>query len=111
MHTQILIIGRNEKIVSILEKAINSYEHFSALSIVDDEKAIELFHQYDFTIVLLSSGIEANDEKKLRTLFQHQNKNIMIIQHYGGGTGLLKNELRQAVDQLNRSNIKMINPM
>ena len=111
MHTQVLIIGRNEKIVSILEKAINQYEHFSALSSLEDEKAIELFHQHDFTIVLLSSGIDAADERKLRTLFHHQNKNIVIIQHYGGGTGLLESELRLAIDLLNYTNIKMIDPL
>ena len=108
MHTYILVIGRNEPIVSILEKAINKWNHFTGYSCIDDEKAIEIFHQHPIDIVLLSSGILPSEERKLRALFLHQNKNIVIVQHYGGGTGLLENEIRQVIDQMNQSHFKLI---
>jgi hypothetical protein len=49
-------------------------------------------------IVLLSNGIDAGSENKLRNYFSARNPCVIIIQHYGGGSGLLKNEILQALD-------------
>lgn len=100
MKKQILVIGRNADIVAILEKAINKNEHWQAFSALEDERAVELFHQHPIDIVLLSSGIEPESETKLRKLFMLQNTDIIIIQHYGGGTGLLENEIRSALETI-----------
>jgi hypothetical protein len=48
---------------------------------------------------LLGGGVEEASEKKLRSLFRFQNQNIIIIRHYGGGSGLHSNEINEALDK------------
>jgi hypothetical protein len=43
--------------------------------------------------VLLGSGIEKESEDKLCTAFKALNPHIIIVQHYGGGSGLLAAEI------------------
>lgn len=99
MTTEILVIGRNKEILMTLLRLINQNPEWSARGAMLDEEAIELFHSRDFDMVLLSSGIEEESEKKLRSLFSFQNPDITILQHYGGGSGLLSNEIKEAIDK------------
>ena len=95
--TEILVIGRNEEILQTVIRLINNNEQWNGTGASADEEAIEKFHRCHFDIVLLTNGIMPNEEKKLKKIFTHQNKDIIIIQHYGGGSGLLSNEILEAL--------------
>ena len=62
------------------------------------EEAKEIFIRKDFSLVLLGSGIQEESENNLCTFFNKQNPNIIIVQHYGGGSGLLKREILLALE-------------
>jgi hypothetical protein len=96
---EILVIGRHPQIMETVLRLINQNENWSAVGTLTDEDAIEKFHLHSFQLVLLSSGIEEASEKKLRSLFTFQDPGIIIIQHYGGGSGLLSNEIIEALDK------------
>ena len=101
---EILVIGHNPQIMETVLRLINQNSNWSAVGALTDEEAIELFHQYSFELVLLGGGIEDASEKKIRSLFNFQNPGITIIQHYGGGSGLLSNEIMEALDSKARQN-------
>ena len=103
MKTQILVIGRNDEILKILDRLINKNENWQGYIANNDEKAIELFQQYSIDLVLLSSGIPEESEQKLRKLFSIQDANVSIVQHYGGGSGLLENEILEALSAKRQS--------
>jgi hypothetical protein len=95
--TEILVIGRNEEILQTVIRLINNNSQWNGTGVCTDEEAIEKFHHRHFDIVLLTNGISDKEEKKLKKIFTHQNKDIIIIQHYGGGSGLLSNEILEAL--------------
>ena len=97
--TEILIVGRNEEILPVVIRLINNNPEWNGIGATTDEDAIEKFHQHHFDIVLLTNGISDDEELKLRRIFTHQDKDIIIIQHYGGGSGLLSNEIFMALDK------------
>lgn len=97
--TQLLVIGRHEEILNTLVRLINSNENWEASGTMEDAAAIELFDQFHFDIVLLSSGISQTGEASLCNYFRAQKPAILIIQHYGGGSGLLSNEILQALQE------------
>ncbi len=97
-RTQILVVGRNKEIIPVLERLIGQHEDWQCTVAYEDEEAILQFQQMQYDIVLLSSGIEPESEQKLCSIFRFQQPEIIIIQHYGGGSGLLENEIRYALD-------------
>ena len=99
MRTEILIIGRNVDILQTVVRLVNNNQEWIGTGAVTDEEAIEKFHHHHFDVVLLTNGIGSGEEKKLRKIFTHQDTDITIIQHYGGGSGLLQSEIREALDK------------
>jgi hypothetical protein len=98
MKTEILAIGRHDEIMQTLLRLINKNENWHAAGALTDEEAIRIFDSVQTDLVLLSNGIDEDSEKRLRAYFTRKNPAVIIIQHYGGGSGLLSNEILQALD-------------
>lgn len=105
---QILVICHHEEILQTILRLINKNESWEAVGTSDDKKAIELFYLHVFDMVLLGSGISDEAENKLRKIFTHQNPQIKIIQHFGGGSGLLSNEIEAAIGNNENGNFNVI---
>ena len=94
----ILYIGRNLEILETVIRLINANKNWNGLGVMNDEEAKEIFQRKDFFLVLLGSGIQKENETELCTFFKKQNPNIRVVQHYGGGSGLLKSEILVALE-------------
>jgi|HubBroStandDraft_2_1064218.scaffolds.fasta_scaffold1345353_2 hypothetical protein len=105
---QILVICGHEEILLTILRLINSNGNWNAIGVGSGERAIELFHQSVFDLVLLGSGISSEDENKVRSIFVLQNPQIKIIQHFGGGSGLLSNEIEAALTDNGDGNFNVI---
>ncbi|NET38689.1 MAG: hypothetical protein F6K19_42985 [Cyanothece sp. SIO1E1] len=95
--TQILVYGKHPEILETVLRLINKNESWEGEGSIDEERVIELFHQNQYDLVLLGGGIPEDSEKKIRALFHHINPQLKVIQHYGGGSGLLKSEIEMAL--------------
>ena len=89
----ILYLGRHPEILETVIRLINANKNWNGVGVMNDEEAKEVFLKEDFSIVLLGSGIQEESEAELCTFFRNKNPNISIVQHYGGGSGLLKSEI------------------
>lgn len=94
---KILYIGRHTEILETVVRLLNANEEWFGIGATTDEEALELFSKYDFSLVLLGCGIEEESEHLLLTAFRNLKPDIVIIQHYGGGSGLLRNEITLAL--------------
>lgn len=95
---QILAIGRDPVILQTLLRFINENLKWEGVGTVDDESAIEIFHQNKYDIAIFIDHLEEASEKKLRALFSFNNPEIIFINHYGDSTGFLADEIQEAVD-------------
>lgn len=91
--TKILYIGRHSEIMEIVVRLINANENWEGIGAKTDEEAMRIFQKENIDIVLLGSGIDEESEAMLDAFFRKVNSKIIIIQHYGGGSGLLKSEI------------------
>ncbi len=97
---QILVYGKHTEILETVLRLINNNEQWQGDGSTEEEKVIELFQLNKYDLVLLGGGISETSEKKIRALFGRLNAEIPIIQHYGGGSGLLKSEIETALQQM-----------
>jgi len=97
MKTKILAIGKHPEILQTVVRLINNNPEWEGAGANTDDEAVLLFSAQSFKIVLLCGGIEADSEKRLRATFNALNPDAIIVQHYGGGSGLLSAEIYQAL--------------
>lgn len=93
----ILYVGRHLKISATVFRFINANENWNGACVMNDEEA-DVYLKKDFSFVLLGSGIQKESETNLGAFFNKQNPNIVIVQHLGGGSSLLKNEILLALE-------------
>jgi len=97
MKTKILAIGRHPEILQTVVRLINNNPEWDGVGANTDDEAVLLFSTQSFKIVLLCGGIENESENRLRITFNALNPDVIIVQHYGGGSGLLSAEIYQAL--------------
>lgn len=94
---QILVIGRHEQIMQTVLKLINEMVDYHAIGCLKDNEAIDLLKVNSIDLLLIGGGVEAQSELKLRNFVEENCLSTKVIQHFGGGSGLLFNELREAL--------------
>ncbi|MRX69410.1 hypothetical protein [Flavobacterium resistens] len=90
---EFLLLGKNEAILAILLRLVNADENWNAVAFNNEKEAQEYFQNHKIDIVLLSSGIEDHVEKEFTSFCLKQQPNVEVIEHFGGGSGLLKSEI------------------
>ena len=91
---EFLILGKNEEILPILLRLVNANENWNGVSFNDEEIAQKYFLNNKIDIVLLSSGIEDHIEKEFTSFCIKHQPEVEVIEHFGGGSGLLKSEIQ-----------------
>lgn len=92
-NLEFLVLGKNQAILEILLRLVNANENWHAIGFNDETLAQDHFLKNNLDFVLLSSGIEDHIEKEF-TLFCLKNQpEVEVIEHFGGGSGLLKSEI------------------
>ncbi|MCE2893919.1 MAG: response regulator receiver protein [Flammeovirgaceae bacterium] len=93
----ILVIGRHPKIMETVLRLINGQPGWTAEGALTDEDALVKFNAADFNLVLIGGGVAESSEGRLRKEFEKRNPQVNMIRHYGGGSGLLFNEIEEAI--------------
>ncbi|MEC3875631.1 hypothetical protein [Chryseobacterium salviniae] len=90
---QFLVIGKNQEILDTLKRIIENNEGWKAAIQTDENSCYDVIRNNDIDVVLLSSGLDEQFEKDIKVFCKNLEKEVKIIDHYGGGSGLLKNEV------------------
>ncbi|MDQ6530308.1 hypothetical protein [Flavobacterium sp. LHD-85] len=90
---QFLLLGKNEAILAILLRLVNVDENWHGVAFNNEKEAQEYFQNNKIDIVLLSSAIEDHVEKEFTSFCLKTHPDVEVIEHFGGGSGLLKSEI------------------
>lgn len=100
-RAQILIIGRNPEILAVVERLINANPKWQATACLTDEDALAICSRQSFDLVLIGGGVNEDEETHLRAEIDKRQPGAKIIQHFGGGSGLLATEINMALTKSN----------
>lgn len=90
---QFLVIGKNQEILDTLKRIIENNEGWQAEIQSDESVSYDYIKENQVDIVLLSSGLDEGFESDIKEFCENLDKEVKVIDHYGGGSGLLKNEV------------------
>jgi translation initiation factor IF-3 len=93
---EILAICTHEGILQTINRLINNNELWNSTGAIDIKEAKELADTKDFDLILIGSGLTAAEEQELESILA-AHKNIPVVKHYGGGSGLLFGEIYHAL--------------
>ena len=88
-----LVVGKNQEILETLKRIIENNEGWKAEVQSDENICYDYIKENKVDIVLLSSGLEEEFENEIKVFCKNLDKEVKVIDHYGGGSGLLKNEV------------------
>lgn len=98
MQTTILYIGRDTEITTVMNRLLNARPEWKGICVCSDDEAISICREQQIDLVLLGNGIDEGCEKILRAKLTEIKPQVKIIQHYGGGSGLLYGEIMTALN-------------
>ncbi|MBE9600868.1 hypothetical protein [Pedobacter sp. MC2016-24] len=96
MNLTVLYIGRNPDITKTMFRLLNARSEWSGIVTSSDAEALAICKNQSIDLVLLGNGIDAAEEQILRAGLIEIRPALKIIQHYGGGSGLLYSEILSA---------------
>lgn len=97
MQTTILYIGRDAEITTVMNRLLNARPEWRGICVCTDEEAISICRKENIDLVLLGNGIDPKLEDDLKGNLLKIRPNVKIVQHYGGGSGLLYGEIMTAL--------------
>nr|WP_295864634.1 hypothetical protein [uncultured Chitinophaga sp.] len=95
---KLLAIGYDPAIMQVVERLLNSHAGWEGIAALTREEGLEKTISGYYDAILLCVGVSAEDEEAIRQAVSHHSSSTKVIRHYGGGSGLLENELRAALD-------------
>ncbi|MNR23376.1 hypothetical protein D3C85_1403930 [compost metagenome] len=69
-------------------------------AVASPEAAVTNFASRPFDLVLIGAGLAPETEKQLETALKKLNPIVPVIYHFGGGSGLLYTEIKQALNKV-----------
>jgi hypothetical protein len=96
MNLTVLYIGRDPGITETMFRLLNARPEWTGIVTSSDAEALAVCKNQNIDLVLLGNGIEAIEEQILRAGLIAIRPALKIIQHYGGGSGLLYSEILSA---------------
>lgn len=93
----VLVVGKNEAIVELLTKLVNKYPELSAQGISQLDQIPHFCQKNPVDLLLFSSGLCSAEEKEISDKVSQFHSSVKTLEHFGGGSGLLRTELNQAL--------------
>lgn len=88
-----LAFGRNVEIMEVINRLINSHHNWVGTTVTQDQAAESAIASTRFDIMLLCAGITNEEEEQWKAKMALMEPAVPVIRHYGGGSGLLENEI------------------
>lgn len=94
--TNILLVSNNETQVNEWVTIFNRHDDWHFTHALNDEDAIEKFHQYPFEVIVLGKDLVEDTVKKLTKLFTLQAEDVIFINAADDAEGKIKEALAAA---------------
>ena len=104
-NINILAVCKDQKILNVLTRVINNQPEWTASGSSSINEATHIIKNEKVHFILLDAGLTTSEEQNIINTANTKNDEIIIIQHYGGGSGLLKNEILHAINLKNNKKL------
>jgi len=94
---KIIVYGKHPDILQTVVRLINANEAWQGEGFTEEEEVIQQIAHHPYDLLLLGGGIPQSSENSIRKTVGSRFPDLSIIQHFGGGSGLLSSEIQAAL--------------
>lgn len=94
---KILVVGKHAEIMQTILRLINNKPEWTGVAALTKHEAIAAFTEHSIKVVLLGAGTPQEETDELCQFFKAHNPSVPVVEHYGGGSGLLYAEIYGAL--------------
>jgi PleD family two-component response regulator len=94
---EILVVGTHPEIMQTILRLINNKPEWNGTAAFTSTEAMEYFRDKPCNVVLIGAGLLQAEYDELCLYFADTKPYVPVIQHYGGGSGLLYAEVFEAL--------------
>ena len=98
MKKKILVAGKNDQVTGAVIRTLATYPEFSADSVNTASKVEKQLDSEKWDVLLICGGFTPQEEEGFYELKKEKFPELILIEHYGGGSGLIYAELKQALN-------------
>jgi DNA-binding NtrC family response regulator len=95
---EIIVFSPITDMRDVIVRVINNEEKWKGYGVPSLPELMVLLKQKSIDIVLFDAGVSTEEEIEVSQKIKEVFPKTIIIQHYGGGSGLLKNEIMSALE-------------
>ena len=106
-RTNILVLNRNEGILEVILRLINNHRDWYGVGESELDNLAHLLIKGHIDLVLIGSGFSPAEEQEIVKTSNELNSDIKIVHHWGGGSGLLTNEILAALEGVKGGNYEI----
>ncbi|MEL6560217.1 MAG: response regulator receiver protein [Bacteroidota bacterium] len=92
---KVLVTGVDQLITNVIVRLLNQMDGFSGVTVNSASEMAESLRASNYDILLIGAGFDQAQEQSMTNEALEICPNIKILEHYGGGSGLLKTELEE----------------
>lgn len=94
---KILVVCASPDILKVILRLANANRDWEAAGTASVQEAKDAMQTSAYELLLIGSGLNEADEQGLIEYVSNAHPEMRIVQHYGGGSGLLSAEIYQAL--------------
>ena len=92
---KVLVAGVDQLITNVIVRLLNQMEGYSGVTANSTTEMAESLRASDYDILLIGAGFDQAQERSMTKEALEIRPNIKVLEHYGGGCGLLITELEE----------------
>jgi DNA-binding response OmpR family regulator len=94
---KILVLSTHSEILNTIIRLIHSQAGWKGYGVLTLEDALEFCQTQSPDMILLGSGLSESESRNIRAEILNISPEVPVLQHYGGGSGLLFGEIQMAL--------------
>lgn len=95
---KILSACNHPDILSIMDRLVERQEGWSSSTAAKLSTVFDLLGNEHFDLLLLGAGFAEAEQREIEALIEEKKLPTKVVNHYGGGSGLLYSEIMMALE-------------
>ena len=95
---KVLVVGLDEQITNVIVRLLNNMSGYYGIASNSIDEMLDTLRNDKYDILLIGAGFSKEHEDTIRQKAYQIQPDLKVLEHFGGGSGLLLSELEELLN-------------